>query len=95
VGVWRSLSAASFERHGVLFEDERRSAGESCFGWLCNALPGYPDTWLLECRLHVREYPSRPWVELEPTDHPLAVDQRRGRSSSSTPVGIGGAPGPL
>jgi hypothetical protein len=31
-----------------------------------------------ECRLHVREYPSRPGVELEPTDHPLAVDQRQG-----------------
>ena len=30
--------------------------------------------------LHVREYPMRPWVELEPTDHPLAVVQREGMS---------------
>jgi hypothetical protein len=80
-GVWLSLSEQSFERYCVLFKDERRAAGESFFGWLCNRLPGYPDTLLLRTRLHVREYPNRPWVQLEPTDHPLAVDQREGISA--------------
>lgn len=79
-GVWLSLSETSFERYCVLFEDEHRSAGESFFGWLCNSLPGYPDTQLLKARLHVRAYPNRPLIELEPTDHPLAVDQRHGMS---------------
>jgi hypothetical protein len=50
--------------------------GRVVFGWLCNRVPGYPDTLLLKARLHVRAYPERPWVELEPTEHPLAVDQR-------------------
>jgi hypothetical protein len=79
-GVWLSLSEASFERYTALFHDEHRQPGESFFGWLSNTLPGYPETQLLKTRVHVREYPNRPWVELEPTDHPLAVDQRQGIS---------------
>jgi hypothetical protein len=80
-GVWLSLSERSFERYCVLFKDERRPAGESFFGWLCDRVPGYPDTLLLKTRLHGREYPNRPLVELEPTDHRLAVDQREGISA--------------
>ena len=76
--VWVSLSERSFERYGELFGDAERPAGESFFGWLCNPLPEYPDTMFLKTRLHVRAYPNRPSVELEPTDHPLAVDQRTG-----------------
>ena len=79
-GVWLSVSEESHGRFVALFQDENRRAGESFFGWLCNSLPGYPETQLLKTRLHVREYPMRPWVELEPTDHPLAVDQREGLS---------------
>jgi hypothetical protein len=77
-GVWLSLSEESMTRYGELFADEYRNAGESFFGWLCNSVPGYPETQLLKARLHVRPYPQRPWVELEPTQHPLALDQRRG-----------------
>jgi hypothetical protein len=77
-GVWLSVSEESYVRYTELFDDVQRSAGESFFGWLCNRLPGYSDTQLLKTHLHVREYPMRPWVELEPTDHPLAVDQREG-----------------
>jgi hypothetical protein len=76
--VWVSLSAESFERYAELFDDPLREPGESFFGWLCNALPEYPDTMFLKTGLHVRPYPSRPRVELEPTGHPLAVDQRSG-----------------
>lgn len=76
--VWVSLSENSFARYVELFEDERREAGASFFGWLCNALPEYPDTMFLKTRLHVRPYPLRPSVELEPTDHPLAIEQREG-----------------
>ena len=76
--VWVSLSERSFARYAELFRDAGRPAGESFFGWLCNAVPGYPDTMFLKTALHVRAHPERPRVELEPTDHPLAVDQREG-----------------
>lgn len=77
-GVWLSLSEKSFARYVELYDDERRAAGEAFFGWFSNRVPGYPDTALLKTMVHVREYPMRPWVELEPTDHPLAVEQREG-----------------
>jgi len=75
-GVWLSLSEASFEQYVALFDDEQRPAGAEFFGWLCSSVPHYPETQLLKTMLHVREYPMRPWVELEPTDHPWAVAQR-------------------
>jgi hypothetical protein len=41
-------------------------------------LPGYPDTVNLKTMVHSREVGRRPFIELEPTDHPLAVEQRQG-----------------
>lgn len=77
-GVWVSLSEESFARYVELYNDRDRQAGEAFFGWLCNRLPDYPETQELKTRLHVRAYPLRPTVELEPIEHPLAVDQREG-----------------
>jgi hypothetical protein len=77
-GVWLSLSRNSFEKYVALFDDVEREPGALFFGWLCSALPGYSDTQLLKTMLHVRPWPTRPYVELEPTDHPLAVEQRSG-----------------
>ena len=48
------------------------------FGWLCNRIAGYSDTLLLKTQVHLRPYPARPFIELEPTEHPLAVEQREG-----------------
>ena len=77
-GVWCSLSEAKFHRYEELFDQVDRQAGESFFGWLCSAIPGYPETQQLKTMVHVRPWPTRPFVELEPTDHPLAVEQRHG-----------------
>jgi hypothetical protein len=46
------------------------------FGWLSTAIPEYPDTMYLKTIVHQRAVGERPSVELEATDHPLAVDQR-------------------
>lgn len=50
------------------------------FGWLCTALPLYPSTLHLNLKTHVHTRPlgQRPFVELELTDQPLAVEQRQG-----------------
>lgn len=76
--VWVSLSRTSFERFVELFDDEDRVPGESFFGWFSNRLPGYPDTLKIKTQVHVRSYPNRPLIELEPSDHPLAVEQHEG-----------------
>ncbi|MFQ6227966.1 DUF2199 domain-containing protein [Nocardia sp. NPDC002869] len=48
-------------------------------GWLTTDLSAYsPTTLNLKTRLHTRPVGERPFIELEPTDHPLAVEQRTG-----------------
>lgn len=50
------------------------------FGWLCNKISNYPNTLHLKTNLHLRGGNLRPSIELEPTDHPLAIEQRQGIS---------------
>jgi hypothetical protein len=77
-GVWCLLSPDSFRRYEELFDRVEREAGESFFGWLCSTIPGYPETQQLKTMVRVRPWPTRPFVELEPTDHPLALEQQEG-----------------
>jgi hypothetical protein len=70
-GVWVSLSPESFERWS--------RPGPPMFGWLSTELPVYePSTLNLKTNVHTQPVGERPLVELEPTDHPLAVEQREG-----------------
>jgi len=77
-GVWTSLSRQNFKRMGELWETPGRESEPPYFGWLCTSLPLYPETLLLKTNVHTRPVGQRPFVELEPTDHPLAVEQRDG-----------------
>ena len=79
-GVWLSLSRDNYTRYVSVFDDVNRRSGTTFFGWLCTTIPGYPDTQLLKTVVHVRPWPARPLVQLEPTDHPLALEQRDGVS---------------
>ena len=49
------------------------------FGWLSNVFPNYPATLNLKTLVHVRAE-VRAAIELEQTDHPLAIEQREGIS---------------
>lgn len=81
-GVWVSLSEKSFEQFIEHFHTPRRAHIGPFFGWLANALPFYPETVNLKTRVHLRDDGIRPSVELEPTDHPLAVEQRTGMTAA-------------
>lgn len=49
------------------------------FGWLSTELALYSEsTTNLKTNAHTRPGGKRPFIELEPTDHPLAVEQRAG-----------------
>ena len=76
--VWVSLSAESFARTEAMWNVEGREREPPCFGWVSTTLPGYPSTLNLRSRVHTRPVGLAPFVELEPTEHPLAVEQRRG-----------------
>ncbi|EFL12791.1 DUF2199 domain-containing protein [Streptomyces sp. C] len=76
-GVWVSLSRDSFSRAADLWDTpglslrSRTSAGSP---------PTCRSTRPLNLKtyIHTRPVGERPFVELEPTDHPLAVEQRTG-----------------
>jgi hypothetical protein len=76
--VWASLSEQNFLRTCELWETEGRESEPPYFGWLCTHLPFYPETMYLKTHVHTSPMGLVPLIELEPTDHPLAVDQREG-----------------
>lgn len=79
-GVWVSLSEKSFQEFRQHFHVTKRSHIGPFFGWLSAELPLYPTTLNLKTYAHLRDDSNRPYIELEPTDHPLAIEQRNGIS---------------
>jgi hypothetical protein len=79
-GAWVSLSTENFAVFTGLLRTESRSRFGPYFGWLSAAIAGYPDTENLKTKVHLRDNGIRPFIELEPTDHPLAIEQRSGIS---------------
>lgn len=78
--VWMQLKAADFAAWADAYEAPKRSHIGPFDGTLNNALLPYPDTSGLKARLVLRDGLVRPLIELAPTDHPLAVEQREGIS---------------
>ncbi|MYW04368.1 DUF2199 domain-containing protein [Streptomyces sp. SID3343] len=77
--VWVSLSPQNFDRAAKLGESAGREREPPYFGWLSTDLALYsPSTIDLKTHLHTRPVGQRPLVELEPTAHPLAIEQREG-----------------
>lgn len=78
-GVWVSLSRENFSRSADLWDTLGRETEKPYFGWMTTDLPVYsPTTLNLKTHVHTRPVGERPYVELEPTEHPLAVEQRTG-----------------
>ncbi len=77
-GVWVSLSRESFEAFRNVFPEAKRSHIGPFFGWLRAHIRSYPETLNLKTRVRLRDEGTRPFIELEPTDHVLAVEQRKG-----------------
>jgi len=77
-GVWISVSKQNFLHIHDLWDAEMRDHEPPMFGWLCNNIRGYPETFSLKTHVHLRNNGKRPFIELEPTDHPLAREQRDG-----------------
>ncbi len=82
-GVWVSLSEPNFARAHDLWEDPAREQEPPYFGWFSTELPVYPlPTLGLKTHVLTQAVGRRPLIELEPTDHPLAVEQREGITAS-------------
>jgi len=79
-GVWVSLSRDNFLQYQRYFKDDSQSTLNPTFGWLSNEISVYPSTENLKTMVHYRDGKQRPYIELEPTDHPLSVEQKSGIS---------------
>lgn len=77
-GVWVSVSEKSLATILNLWNAEIPADQPPLFAWLCNNVQEYPRTFGLKTNLHLRNNGQRPFVRLEPTDHPLAREQREG-----------------
>jgi hypothetical protein len=78
-GVWVSLSRDNFRRMLDLWTTPGREREPAYFGWLSTELPAYAmQTLNLKTEVHTEHVGTRPHIVLEPTDHPLAVEQRTG-----------------
>lgn len=78
--VWISVSKASFDVIIDTLEDEDRWKHGPFFGWLCSWLPYEPMDGTLKTNVHLGAPGKVFFIEVEPTDHPLAVEQREGIS---------------
>jgi len=77
--VWLSVSDASERTILQVWDEPECGRHGPFFGWLRSRLAPYPDTLNLKASLRLRD-DIAPAIDLEPTDHPLAVEQRRGIS---------------
>ena len=77
-GVWVSVSPESYKSYLSVYGQDNQSHVGPFFGWLSASVQCYPDTINLKTMLHLRDNGIRPYIELEPTDHPLAIEQREG-----------------
>jgi hypothetical protein len=77
--VWSSLSPENFDRAIEVWDSRDRASEPPYFGWLSTDLAAvYPTTLNLALNVHTRPIGQRPFLEVEPTEHPLAVEQRDG-----------------
>ncbi len=77
-GVWASISKASYDRIGELWDVQIREHELPISGELCSDIPIYPPTGRLRCKLYLQNAGRRPSIKIEPADHPLAIEQRNG-----------------
>ncbi len=77
-GVWVSQKKENFYKY---VENPDSSEIGPFFGWLCTDLDFYEEETLhLKTMAHFRGEGLRPTIEVELTEHPLAIDQHEGIS---------------
>jgi len=80
LGVWGALSAADFDRYVDTFDHEDQSKLGRMVSHLANAVRGFAGSQSLLAALRPQDQRKRPFMDLEPADHPLAIAQREGIS---------------
>jgi hypothetical protein len=77
-GAWVRVSKTSFGRFQRAAGAADRSRGGALAGRLCSPPRPYPDSLNLKAKVYLRDAGVRALIALEPSDHPLAIEQRQG-----------------
>lgn len=78
--VWSSLSERSFLHMCERWESPDRASDPPYFGWLSSPIKVYPSTLHLKLSVQSRPPGLTPLFTVEPTQHPLSLDQQNGIS---------------
>jgi hypothetical protein len=76
--AWVSLSETNFFKFQDLLDVEEREHHEPMIGWFSTWIYPFEDTEKLIAKIHFRNNGIRPFLELQPTEHPLALAQKNG-----------------
>jgi len=79
-GVWVSPSEENYLTWRDNFGEPKRSHVGPFLGWLNAWLKPYPDTMNLKTMVHLRDDGIQPYIEIEPSNHPLSIEQQNGVS---------------
>lgn len=80
-GLWMSVSETNHRRYIETFDSNDQSRLGAFVGWMSSQITGYPDMLRLKVRAELQDGRQRPHLILEPTGHPLAIEQREGITS--------------
>lgn len=78
-GVWVSLSEKSYNHYIDTWEQAEPDYGY--FGWVCNRLPYYDNTYALATDVYPQNGGNRPLLHLHETEHALYHDFKNGISA--------------
>ncbi|MDQ4141077.1 MAG: DUF2199 domain-containing protein [Bacteroidota bacterium] len=76
--AWVSLSETKFFKFRDLLDGEEREHHEPMVGWFSTWIYPFEETERLIAKIHFRNDGIRPLIELQPTEHPLAIAQMNG-----------------
>lgn len=77
-GVWAEISDADFRTYFQNFDNARNSHLGPFDGEIANALPGFPETSGLSCRVHLQDSGRRPYIQMRSASHALSLAQANG-----------------
>jgi len=80
IGAWVQLAPAAFDRYVDTFKDSNQSRIGRLPAVLSNEVRAFPGSLWLRGILAPQDNLQRPFLLLDPTDHPLGVAQREGVS---------------
>jgi hypothetical protein len=80
--AWVAVSKESFMYSSATWNTPGREKSLPSFGWLQTALPYTPSTLNMAVRIRTMPVGERAVIDLDESDHPLAIEQRDGISSA-------------